>query len=114
MSIDTMERDKSEPRGSRAGRAVAGYLPAAAVFVLGLLLWEGGVKLLHVPSFLLPPPSAIAGEMVALRAKLVEAGLLTFREALLGFLIGCGLGVAAAMLLGRFPLLSAATLPFAV
>jgi NitT/TauT family transport system permease protein len=95
-------------------RRATDYAPALAVFVLGLLAWEGLVRGLQIPFFLLPAPSEIAQKLIELRAGLVEAGLLTFREAVLGFAIGCGLGVLVAMLIGRWPLLSAALLPFAV
>ena len=29
-----------------------------------VVLWEGAVRLLHIPSFLLPPPSSLAGYLV--------------------------------------------------
>ena len=45
--------------GARVGRGVVDWIPAAAVLVLGILLWEGLVRGLDVQRFLLPAPSAI-------------------------------------------------------
>lgn len=98
----------------RFGHALREYSPAAAVFVLGLVLWEGIVQLLRIQFFLLPAPSAIARVFAARWPLLLDYGLFTFREALGGFLLGCGLGVAVAVLALRFRPLAAVLVPFAV
>ena len=45
--------------GGRVGRQLGDWVPAAVVLVLGILLWEGLVRVLDVQRFLLPAPSAI-------------------------------------------------------
>ncbi|MCW3477173.1 ABC transporter permease [Limobrevibacterium gyesilva] len=63
-----------------------------------LAVWEAGVRLLHVPIYLLPPPSAVfTGLYRGIASGLyVEHVWITIVETLLGFL----LGAAAGLLLG--------------
>jgi NitT/TauT family transport system permease protein len=105
------------PRGTlglRAGRQLADWAPAAAVFVLGILLWEGLVRALDVQRFLLPAPSAILDTLWERRNELRSAGIYTFSEALGGFAVGCTLAVLAAIVLARFRALGRALMPFAI
>jgi NitT/TauT family transport system permease protein len=79
-------------------------LALTVVFFLGsMALWEAAVRVLHVPPFVLPAPSAVA---VALWRGLSSGLYLkhlwyTLLETLLGFLVGSalgfGLGTAVAM-----------------
>jgi NitT/TauT family transport system permease protein len=105
------------PRGTlgvRVGRRLADWAPAAVVLVLGILLWEGLVRALDVQRFLLPAPSAILDTLWERRDELWSAGIYTFSEALGGFVIGCTLGVLAAIVLARFRALGRALMPFAI
>ncbi|HET9673503.1 MAG TPA: ABC transporter permease [Gaiellaceae bacterium] len=98
----------------RTMRTAREWLPAAAVLVLGLALWEGLVAALNVQRFLLPPPSDIIRTFWNERAVLWGAGWYTFKEALGGFAIGCSAGVILAVLVGRFRLLRTAIMPYAI
>jgi NitT/TauT family transport system permease protein len=100
--------------GSRMGRGVVDWIPAAAVLVLGILLWEGLVRALDVQRFLLPAPSAILDTLWEERDLLWSAGVYTFSEALGGFVIGSTLGVISAIVLARFRGLGRALMPFAI
>src|SRR5215510_12717176 len=54
--------------------------------VLGVLvIWEVATRMLEVPAFLLPPPSAIAVSFVANASLLLFHGWITTAEILLGF-----------------------------
>lgn len=63
-----------------------------------LAAWEGLVRGLSVPVYLLPAPSIIAARIVGEWGRLWEHTLVTFQETFLGFLlsvvVGVGLGVA--------------------
>jgi len=105
------------PRGAlgrRVGRRVTDWLPAAAVLVGGIALWEGLVRALDVQRFLLPAPSAIAETLWERRGPLFDAGIYTFTEAFGGFVIGCTLAVLAAIGLARFRRLARSLMPFAI
>jgi NitT/TauT family transport system permease protein len=99
------------------GRTIRGareWLPALAVFVLGIGLWEGMVAALDVQRFLLPPPSNIVETFWDDRDILWNAGWYTFKEALGGFAIGCSAAVLVALLVARFRTLRAAVMPYAI
>lgn len=84
----------------------------ASVVIAGL--WEASVRVLAVPAFLLPPPSAIAVAALAEAGPLAQATLTTGRAALLGFAASAGLGVLSAVLLGSSRLLERAFYPYTV
>jgi NitT/TauT family transport system permease protein len=95
-------------------RGLRDWTPAAVVFVLGVGLWEGLVRGLHVQRFLLPAPSAILSTLWDEHDLLWHAGLYTFSEALGGFVIGCTLAVLTAILLARFRTFGRSVMPFAI
>jgi NitT/TauT family transport system permease protein len=100
--------------GARVGRGAVDWLPAAAVLVLGILLWEGLVRGLDVQRFLLPAPSAILDTLWEQRDLLWSAGIYTFTEAFGGFVIGCVAAILVAIVLARFRSLGRALMPFAI
>jgi NitT/TauT family transport system permease protein len=90
------------------------YLPPLVVFAAAIAAWEGLVALFKIPFYLLPSPWMIVQTFRANMPVLVEIGLYTFREALAGFALGCGAGIAAAMLASRSPRVAGVILPYAV
>ncbi|MBD3731287.1 MAG: ABC transporter permease [Sphingopyxis sp.] len=72
----------------------------SAGFFLALgLAWEYGVRWSGVQSYLLPPPSAILGELWASRDAILSQSLVTLTEVFWGFLIAVALGVPIAALI---------------
>lgn len=76
---------------------VIGYMLPAITLLLLLALWQVLVTSLNVPALLLPPPSAIAAELVRWRGLLLEHSFVTLYETILGFLLGIALGVPIAV-----------------
>ena len=99
---------------SMVGRRAADWLPAIAVLIGVLALWEGLVKGLHVKRFILPPPDAILTAFRDNQSTLWHAGWFTFQEALGGFAIGCTLGVLFAVVVARWELAGIALMPYAI
>jgi NitT/TauT family transport system permease protein len=99
---------------SRVRRFVAEWLPALAVFVTGIAIWEGAVRGFDIQNFLLPAPSDIVETLWTDRGELWSAAFFTFREALAGFAVGCSLGFLAALVLARWRLLQTAFMPYAI
>ncbi len=90
------------------------YLPAVAVFVAAIGLWEAFVFGFNIQFYLLPAPHVIVQTFRDNAAVLLEVGLYTFREALAGYFLGCGLGVMAAMASSRSPMFADLVLPYAI
>jgi NitT/TauT family transport system permease protein len=90
------------------------YAPAALVLVAGLGLWEAVVYLFSIQFYLLPAPHVIVQSLRETYPLLVEAALYTFTEAVVGFALGCGGGILAAMLASTSPGFAGLVLPYAV
>ena len=99
---------------SSAMRRAADWAPAAGVFILGIVAWEGLTRGLGVEEFLLPPLSDILQTLWDDRDTFLSAGWFTFKEALGGFALGSGLGILFALFLARFRTVGLALIPFAV
>lgn len=72
-------------------------LPPLALFLLVIVAWEAAVRLLEIPKFLLPAPSAIAARVVSDWRSLLENAGVTMQAACLGFLIGTAVAIAVAV-----------------
>jgi NitT/TauT family transport system permease protein len=90
------------------------YAPAVLVLVAGLVLWEAVVYLFSIEFYLLPAPHVIVQSLRETYPFLVEAGLYTFTEAVVGFMLGCGGGILAAMVTSTSPGFAGLVLPYAV
>jgi NitT/TauT family transport system permease protein len=96
-------------------RSAAGWWRLAVPVIFGatiLLLWELAVRLLEVPSVILPPPSAIAARASASLPILWEDFVQTFlKGALSGYVIGCSAAFLTAIAIDRSPFLQQGLLP---
>jgi NitT/TauT family transport system permease protein len=90
----------SRPRRYATAWAVAAPVAALAVLVL---LWEVAVRALHVPEFLLPPPSAVGQALVGAPALLLYHSWITTYETVLGFAAAVAIGVPIAALIVLSP-----------
>ena len=109
-----MQPSPARAFGRRAGRGALEWLPALAVFLLGIGAWQGLVTAFHVQAFLLPKPTEIARTFFDERSALWHAGVVTFKEALGGFALGSGLGILVALAFAAWRPLGATFMPYAV
>ena len=96
---------------ARLGRQARDWVPALVVFVLAIAVWQGAIAAFHIQQFLLPKPTAIVRSCWDQRHTLWPAGWYTFKEALGGFVVGSGLGMLAATVVGRFQTAGKALMP---
>ncbi len=87
------------------------WLVPPAFILSALLAWELVVRVLRVPAYLLPPPSAIFASM---EKSLFVHLAVTLGEALAGFLIASILAFVAALAFVRSPTLERGLFPMAV
>ena len=77
-----------------------------------LVLWEGLVRGLNVPSVLLPPPSMIWTRLINSLPTLWADFQQTFLKAVItGYALGCGLGFLVAIAIDHSPFLQKGLLP---
>jgi NitT/TauT family transport system permease protein len=98
-----------------ANRATARAARLAVPLLFGitiLVLWEGLVRGLNVPSVLLPPPSMIWARLINSLPTLWADFRQTFLKAvIIGYALGCGLGFLVAIAIDRSPFLQKGLLP---
>jgi NitT/TauT family transport system permease protein len=110
----------SEPKfasnsAASAPRHVASVaLPPLLTFVVAVALWEGAVRALRVPAFLVPPPSAVLGALWSERGSLSGSLLTTAEGAGLGFLLSATLGTSAGLVLSLSRWLERGLYPYAL
>ena len=108
------QADQKRLNGARGRAFLWRWGPAMVTFFVVLGLWEGTVRLFNIAGFLLPAPSVIGASLLKSSDLLIGIGFYTFQEALFGFLLGCSLGVFAAVLSVRWSWLAGGLVPFAV
>jgi NitT/TauT family transport system permease protein len=91
----------------------AAVVPAATLGSL-LLLWEVTVRALHIPEFLLPPPSAVAQGLAGAPSQFLYHGWVTTYETVLGFAAAIMIGVPIAALIVLSPTVYQALAPVLV
>jgi NitT/TauT family transport system permease protein len=105
------------PRGTvvRSIRTrVVDWVPAIAVFVAAIVIWQLSIDIFNIRRFLLPKPGAIVTAFWDQRGPLWDAGWLTLKEAVGGFAIGSSAAMVFAVVLARFRGLGDALMPIAI
>lgn len=99
---------------SLARRALGDYVIPAATLAGALVVWEAASRVFHIPSFVMPAPSAILGEGWAWRYRFIEHTWVTLYETLGGFALSIGVGVPLAVLIVYSPMMRSALYPLIV
>lgn len=89
----TNEARRTDPMRELRSSAV----PPALTFIVVVALWEGVVRALAVPRYLVPPPSDVLVAVWTERGSLASALLTTAEGALLGFTLSASLGTAVGL-----------------
>ena len=98
----------------RLGTGLRGWLPAAAVLIGFLVVWQLVVTVFQVKQFILPGPLAIAAAWRADLPALWAATTYTLTEILIGLAIGVTAGILVGVLTARFASLRDSLMPFAI
>jgi putative hydroxymethylpyrimidine transport system permease protein len=88
--------------------------PPVALLALIVALWEVVVRAAHVPDYIFPAPSAVAGSLHDDAGLLADATVVTLREILLGFLLAVAVALALAAALHFSTVLQRTLLPLLV
>lgn len=114
MTAQAVARGEARSATPSRARGDNKWLAPLVVFVVATVAWELLVRFLQIPVFLLPAPSVILSVFFANAGELLLYGFNTFRQAIIGFAIGCGLGIVVAMVTARFQTLADVLVPLAV
>jgi NitT/TauT family transport system permease protein len=90
--------------------AVQRGLLGGLILILG---WEGLARGLALPSYVLPAVSEIIWSIWTSRSLLAEAATYTLAEAVLGYVLGCLIGIGLAVFITMIPVTRMVLLPLA-
>ncbi len=97
----------------RRERISAVFYPTAAMIAF-FLIWEAASRLLGMPTYLLPAPTAIVQSMHMHGALLMKESVITTLEIVLGFGLSIVVGVPLALAIFLWPSFSRTVLPLLV
>ena len=92
----------------------ARVIPAIALSVVLLVVWELISRISKLPQFVLPSPSAIGTLLFTRQATLAQATWVTAEEILYGFLLSAVVGITIAVTIARFERVGRAVYPLMV
>lgn len=88
--------------------------PALAFIILVFVVWEGAVKLFHVPEYILPAPSLILHRLVEMKSVLLAHTSITALESALGFALGSFFGILLSVVFVHSRTLEMGMYPYAI
>jgi NitT/TauT family transport system permease protein len=95
-------------------RRAGEWLPALAVFGIGIAAWQWLTAAAGINTFLLPRFSTCVTAFYDDADALWSSGWFTFKEALGGFAIGSGVACVSALVLARWRGVGSALMPYAI
>jgi NitT/TauT family transport system permease protein len=103
----------SELKPSRRSGQIALSLIIPAIFGAWILIiWEATTRGLGIPFILLPPPSAVFVRLISsLSVIAADVNQTILKAVLVGYILGCSSGFAAAIIADRFPFMRRGLLP---
>jgi NitT/TauT family transport system permease protein len=101
-------------RSAASPKRVPDGVLALALTAVVTAIWEGAIRLFHVPTFVLPAPSAVVRSLIESRVQLAAAAEATSLEILLGFALAAVAGVAIALMIVHFERFGRALYPLIV
>ncbi|MDH7795354.1 MULTISPECIES: ABC transporter permease [unclassified Beijerinckia] len=111
---EAVQSGVSPARSEKVRKPLPDFIPAMALMIAALLLWELGVRLFQVPEFVVPAPSAVLRSLIESRYHLMMAAKVTAIEVLVGFILSAIVGIAVALIIARFERFGRALYPLIV
>jgi NitT/TauT family transport system permease protein len=106
----------NSPKTSRwkLGNWVQDVVLPIGVFAMLLVVWEASVHIFTIPVYLLPAPSVIWTDTIALAGTMTDHTLATLNTVVLGFIISIIISLPLAVLMTSSPVISSAIYPLLV
>lgn len=112
--MTAIAHDGTRPPERTLGRRLAYWLPAVVVFSLGIVAWQWFLPWIGIERYLLPPFSDVVTAFWDERDQLLKGALITFKEALAGFALGCSAAFVSALVLARWRPFGSALMPYLI
>jgi NitT/TauT family transport system permease protein len=109
-----LEKPRAAERRKPPSAAVYEVVVPLLATAAGFLVWEGICQGFKVPAYLVPPPSAIWNDTMAIGPTVLGHSLATLKTVLLGFLVSIVISLPLAVLLTASPAIASAIYPFLV
>ena len=97
MSDDQTEIDRRRRQKNYLSARITALLYPLGGVALVICLWEAAARLLQIPTYLLPAPTAVADSIEANAGLLVKHSLITASEIMLGFALSVMVGIPLAL-----------------
>jgi NitT/TauT family transport system permease protein len=114
MTDATLDTTTGRPIWAGLWRGLANIAPALLLSAAVIVIWEIVIRLFHVPTFVLPAPSAILTALISEWRALAVAARATSLEVLFGFVLSAIVGVLVALVIVRFERFGRALYPLIV
>jgi NitT/TauT family transport system permease protein len=109
-----LEERQKPPRSKKKSAALYEVvLPLVATAVL-FLIWEGACRVFKIPGYLVPAPTDIWIDTLAIGPTVAGHTLATFKTVMLGFVVSILISLPLAVILTASPAIAAAVYPFLV
>jgi len=107
------ERQKPPRRKRKSAALYEVVVPLLATSGL-FLLWEGACRIFKIPAYLLPSPTEIWTDTMAIGPTVAGHTMATFKTVMLGFVVSILISLPLAVILTASPAIAAAVYPFLV
>jgi len=97
VSDDQTEIDRRRRQKNYLSARITALLYPLGGVALVICLWEAAARLLQIPTYLLPAPTAVADSIEANAGLLVKHSLITASEIMLGFALSVMVGIPLAL-----------------
>ena len=94
--------------------AIRDNLSAIIVAILAVFAWQQAIDIFKIEQFLLPKPTVIWDTFKETYPSVIAGAWYTVKNAIQGFMFGCGAGILTGAISARFVRFSKAILPIAV
>lgn len=114
MATEIQTSDDASRLTQTVGRIAAEYKYPVIFLIAFLSLWTLGVRAYSVPTYVLPAPAEI---LLSFRGELVDLwghSRVTLFEALLGWILGNGIGISLGAVMAEFKVLKRSIYPYMV
>ncbi len=90
------------------------YFWSVIITILLLIFWEIGVRVFHVPNYLLPPPSEIISTLLDVYPLILPHVWVTISESVVGFILAAAISISMAFGIVYYKILERTLYPYAV